>query len=371
MKTKMQQLADLGQSIWLDYIQRSLIKSGELEHYVQTGLRGMTSNPAIFEKAIAETEDYNQTIHILASQGKTTQEIYENLVIEDIRSAADTLRSVFDQTEGKDGYISLEVNPHLAHDSQATIREAQRLFKTVGRPNLMIKVPATAEGMPAIRELIAEGINVNVTLIFSLEQYKHVTAAYLSGLEQRLAKAGNIDQIASVASFFVSRIDVKVDGLLNEIGTPNVLALRGKLGIAYAKNIYQSFKETFNGPRWDALSGKGARIQRVLYGSTSTKDPNYSDVMYVENLIGAQTVNTVPPKTLSAFLDHGKVAVTLDKNVALAYDQLYQAEKLGIHMDEVTRQLLDEGIEKFNKPYDHLLATIAKTKDNLIAVYDR
>lgn len=371
MKTKMQQLADLGQSVWLDYIQRSLITSGELAHYVKEGLRGMTSNPAIFEKAIAETEDYNQPIHILASHGKTTQEIYENLVIEDIRMAADVLRPVFDHTEGEDGYVSLEVNPHLAHDSQATIQEAQRLFKTVDRPNLMIKVPATQEGMPAIRELITEGINVNVTLIFSLQQYKQVTAAYLAGLEQHLAKTGHINRIASVASFFVSRIDVKVDGLLNKVGTPDALALRGKLGIAYAKNIYQNFKETFNGPRWKALSGKGARFQRVLYGSTSTKDPNYSDVMYVDNLIGAHTVNTVPPKTLSAFLDHGTVAVTLDKNVALAYDELHQVENLGIHMDEVTRQLLDEGIDKFNKPYDHLIEAIEKTKENLITVYDR
>jgi transaldolase len=364
--TKLHKLTELGQSIWLDYIWRSLIKSGDLAAYVQKGLRGMTSNPAIFEKAIAETDEYDDQIQSLALEGKTAQEIYEALAIDDIRSAADILRPVFDESEGADGHISLEVNPHLAHDRKTTVNEALRLFESVDRPNVMIKVPATAEGLLAIQELITEGVNINVTLMFSMAQYDMVAEAYISALEKRTAKAYNLHRIASVASFFVSRIDVKVDQMLDEIGTPEAKALKGKIGIANAKMAYQHFKDTFRGKRWDFLADKGARLQRVLYGSTSTKNPDYSDVMYVDGLIGPNTVNTIPPKTLEAFMDHGTVAVTIDRDLDEARQQLDQLEKVGINLDDVTRELLDEGVEKFVKPYDKLIETIAQKQANLI-----
>jgi len=365
-KTKLHQLTELGQSVWLDYIRRSLIESGDLALYVQKGLRGMTSNPAIFEKAIAGTDEYDDQIQSLALEGKSAQEIYETLAIDDIRSAADILRPVFDESEGTDGYISLEVNPHLAHEKQATVNEAKRLFGRVDRPNVMIKVPATAEGLLAIQELIEAGVNVNVTLMFSMAQYDMVAEAYISALEKRAASVYDLHHIASVASFFVSRIDVKVDKLLDEIGTPEAKALRGKFGIASAKMAYQHFKKTFQGKRWDFLADKGARLQRVLYGSTSTKNPEYSDVMYVDGLIGPNTVNTIPPKTLEAFMDHGTVAVTLDRGIDEVHEQLDQLEKVGISLDDVTRDLLDEGVEKFVKPYDKLIETIAEKQANLI-----
>jgi len=365
-KIKLHQLSELGQSIWLDYIRRSLIESGDLALYVDKGLRGMTSNPAIFEKAIAETDEYDDQIQSLALQGKSAQEIYENLVINDIRMAADILLPVFNESQGADGYISLEVNPHLAHDKPTTVKEAQRLFEIVDRSNLMIKVPATAEGLLAIQELIEDGINVNATLMFSMAQYDMVAEAYISALEKRAAKVYDLHHIASVASFFVSRIDVKVDEMLGEIGTPEAKELKGKIGIANAKMAYQHFKKAFSGKRWDFLADKGARLQRVLYGSTSTKNPEYSDVMYVDGLIGKHTVNTIPPKTLEAFMDHGVVALTLERNLDQAREQLNQLEKLGINLDDVTRDLLDEGVEKFVKPYDKLIETIAEKQANLI-----
>jgi len=365
-KTNLHKLTELGQSVWLDYIRRSLIESGDLALYVQKGLRGMTSNPAIFEKAIAGTNEYDDQIQSLALEGKSAQEIYETLAIDDIRSAADILRPVFDESEGTDGYISLEVNPHLAHEKQATVNEAKRLFGRVDRPNVMIKVPATAEGLLAIQELIEAGVNVNVTLMFSMAQYDMVAEAYISALEKRAASVYDLHHIASVASFFVSRIDVKVDKLLDEIGTPEAKALRGKIGIASAKMAYQHFKKTFQGKRWDFLADKGARLQRVLYGSTSTKNPEYSDVMYVDGLIGPNTVNTIPPKTLEAFMDHGTVAVTLDRGIDEVHEQLDQLDKVGISLDDVTRNLLDEGVEKFVKPYDKLIETIAEKQVNLI-----
>jgi len=365
-KTKLHKLTELGQSIWLDYISRSLIKSGDLAVYVQKGLRGMTSNPAIFEKAIAETDQYDGQIQSLALEGKTTQEIYELLTIDDVRMAADILYPVFEDSEGADGYISLEVNPHLAHNKEATVVEAKHLFESVDRPNLMIKVPATAEGLLAIQELIEAGININVTLMFSMSQYDMVAEAYISALEKRTAKVHYLHGIASVASFFVSRIDVKVDKMLDAIGTPDAIALKGKIGIANAKMAYRHFKKMFRGRRWDMLADKGGRIQRVLFGSTSTKNPDYSDVMYVDGLIGKHTVNTIPPKTLDAFMDHGTVALTLERDLDQAREQLDQLEKVGISLDDVTRQLLDEGIEKFVKPYDKLIETIAEKQANLI-----
>ena len=360
MTTKLHKLAEFGQSIWLDYIQRSLIQSGELAEHVQDGLRGMTSNPAIFEKAIGEGGEYDEQIQKLSLEGKSAREIYEQLAIDDIRMAAGVLRPVYDETKGGDGYVSLEVNPHLAHDKDATVSEARRLFEAVNQPNVMIKVPATAEGLLAIQDLIEAGVNINVTLMFSMAQYDMVAEAYMTALEKRAARVYDIRQIASVASFFVSRIDSKVDKILEAFDTPEANALKGKIGIANAKMAYQHFKDTFDGKRWGLLAEKGARLQRVLYGSTSTKNPDYSDVMYVDGLIGPNTVNTVPPKTLEAFLDHGTIERTLDQDVDVARVQLEQLAKLGVDLDDVTRDLLDEGVEKFVKPYDKLIETIAE-----------
>ena len=366
-RTKIHELNALGQSIWLDFIQRSLIRSGDLLDYVEQGVSGVTSNPAIFEKAITESTDYDEQMERLAKEGKSPQEIYEALTVEDARLAADLFRPVFDRTGAMDGYFSLEVEPHLAHDTKGSIAAAERLFKSVDRPNVMIKIPSAEEGYAAIQESIAEGININITLMFSLGQYERVAEAYLSGLEKRLAKGYRIDHIASVASFFVSRVDTKVDKLLDKIQTPEATSLKGKIGLANAKMAYQRFKEVFSSPRWSHLKDKGARIQRVLYGSTGTKNPEYSDVMYVENLIGPDTINTVPRETISAFLDHGKVALTLEKNLDEARAQLLQLAELGIDLEKVGRELLDDGIQKFIEPYDSLIKNIAEKSAELIA----
>jgi len=358
--TKLYELAELGQSVWLDYMHRSLVNSSELRTYVEKGLRGITSNPTIYEKAISESNLYDGQIHQLASEGKSAPEIYEELMFEDCRRAADILRPVYDRTEGTDGFFSLEVDPHLAHDAKGSSEAARRFFKAVNRPNLMVKIPATAEGMSAIRSLTAEGHNINITLMFSLEQYDQVADAFLSGLEERLNVFHELKQIISVASIFVSRLDTKVDGLLDKIDQPEAKALKGKAGIANAKMIYQRFKETFQSERWQRLLEKGAQAQRVLYGSTGTKNPDYSDVLYVENLIGPNTVNTLPPETIAAFLDHGKVALTLERDLDEAHAQLAQVERLGIHLNDVTRQLLDEGVEKFIQPFDAVMKNIAE-----------
>lgn len=367
MKTKLHQLNDLGQSVWLDFTQRSLIRSGDLLDYVEQGVSGVTSNPSIFEKAIAESSDYDEQMTELAEQRKTPQEIYEALTVEDAREATDVLRPKFEQSNGMDGFFSLEVEPHLAHDARGSIAAAERLFHLVDRPNLMIKIPATEQGYEAIQKLTEEGININITLMFSLTHYRRVAEAYISGLEKRLAKGNAIRNITSVASFFVSRVDTKVDKLLEEIGTPEANSLKGKIGIANAKMAYQEFLETFHGPRWLHLQERGGRIQRVLYGSTGTKNPNYSDVMYVEDLIGPDTINTVPRETLAAFLDHGKVVLTLEENLDEARAQLGQLAELGIDLDEIGTQLSDEGIQKFIEPYDALLKNIAEKSAELIA----
>jgi len=365
-RTKLHELAELGQSIWLDYIHRSLINSGGLRAYVNKGLRGVTSNPSIFADAIAKSDVYDDQIQKLALDGKSPEEIYEELAIEDSRMAADVLRPVFDENDGNDGYFSLEVNPHLAHDRMGTINEAFRLFKAVDRPNIMIKVPATAEGIMAFKELTEEGLNINVTLMFSLAQYDLVAEAFISALEKRVANVYNLKPIASVASLFVSRVDIKVDEMLDALNTPKAKSLKGKIGIANAKMAYQHFKKFFLNERWEHLTDKRARLQRVLYGSTGTKNPDYSDVMYVDNLIGPNTVNTVPPETLEAFLDHGKVALTLESNLDEARAHLEELAELGINLDDVTHQLLIEGVEKFAKPYDSLIKAIAEKKVDLI-----
>jgi transaldolase len=344
----------------LDYIRRDLIISGELQNYVDKGLRGITSNPAIFEKAIAGSDDYDDALRRLAAQDKTPKDIYEELAIDDIQQAAGILLPVYEQSTGNDGYISLEVSPQLAHDTEGTVKEVRRLFAAVDRPNVMIKVPATIEGMPAIEQLTAEGININVTLMFSLDQYDKVAEAYITGLERHINEASDLSGIASVASFFVSRVDVKIDQMLDEIGTPAAQKLRGKIGIANAKMAYQRFKETFQGERWERLADHGARLQRVLYGSTSTKDPKYPDTLYADNLIGPHTVNTLPPATIDAFLDHGTTALTLEAGLDLARDQLANLEQVGIKLDEVTQQLLDEGVEKFARPFASLMEAISE-----------
>ncbi len=361
-KSNLTRAAELGQSIWLDYFHRSIIDSGngisELARYIQQGLRGVTSNPAIFSKAIRESEVYDDDIQRLAREGLTPQEIYEHLAVEDIQSGADVLRPVYEETEGRDGYISLEVNPHLARQTTGTIEEVHRLSDSVDRPNLMIKVPATREGIPAIHTLTAEGYNINITLIFSLVQYDLVAEAYLSALENRAADQSPLSTIASVASFFVSRIDVMVDRLLDQIEKPEAELLKGKTGIASAKLIYQAYREMFEGDRMEALRHRGAHPQRVLYGSTSTKNPDYPDTLYPDNLIGPQTVNTLPPDTLQAFMDHGRVEATLENNLDEARAQFEKIAAMGIDLDLVTGQLLEEGIQKFTEPYDLMVSGI-------------
>ncbi len=366
-RTKLHTLADVGQSIWLDYTERYFVASGGLQNYIDKGLRGVTSNPDIFEKAIADTNNYDGQIQELAMLGKSAAEIYEELTVQDARMAADVLRPVFDETNGLDGYFSLEVNPHLAHERQDTVNEAMRLFARVDRPpNVMIKVPATAEGVLAFQELIEEGININVTLMFSLAQYDQIAEAYLTALENRAAKSYNLKQIASVASIFVSRLDSRVDKMLDAFVTPRAKALKGVIGIANAKMAYQRYKEYFQSERWQHLAEKGARVQRVLYGSTSTKNPAYPDLMYVDNLIGPNTVNTTPPKTLEQFIDHGMVKLTLESELDEAESQLNSLPELGINLYDITQELLDEGVEQFAESYDSLIRTLSEKKVALV-----
>jgi transaldolase len=364
-------LADLqnfGQSVWLDFIRRSLITSGELKALVSQGVQGVTSNPAIFEKSIAGSSDYDPEIKTLVRKGSSVEAIYETLAIQDIRLAADELAPVYRATGGRDGYVSLEVSPFLARDTGRTAAEARRLFEAVERPNLMIKIPATSEGLPAITASIAAGVNVNVTLIFGLENYKAVADAYMAGLEQLAvkgpkAKGGHsLDRIASVASFFVSRVDTAVDKELEKKGAGSLL---GKIGIANCKLAYAEYRRILGGPRWRELAAKGARAQRVLWASTSTKNPAYPDTLYVDGLIGPDTVNTLPPETLKAFVDHGRAAETLTVDVAGARGQIQEMAGLGIDFEAVTRRLQEEGVEAFAKPFQALLDSIAAKRGRL------
>ena len=356
-------LHEAGQSLWLDYIRRSLMTGGRLERYLeQDGLRGMTSNPSIFEQAIAGSDDYDEQLRgLLAERPRLGAErLYELLAIDDIRLAADALRPVFEGSGGDDGYVSFEVSPYLAYDTAATVSEVRRLWGEVGRPNLMLKVPATDEGIPAIETLIGEGFNVNVTLMFSLADYEAVANAYVAGLE-RLSAAGDLEalsRVASVASFFVSRVDGKVDPLLAADGGSAAMALRGRIAIANSKRAYHRFQEIFEGERFAALRSQGARVQRVLWGSTSTKDPAYRDVLYVEELIGPHTVNTVPPKTIDAFRDHGEVRRTVTEGMDEAAEQLAALGRLGIDLGRVTAELQREGVASFAASFDQLLAAI-------------
>jgi transaldolase len=363
----LKQLGTLGQSIWLDYIRRDLIAGGGLRHLIEEdGLRGMTSNPSIFEKAIVDSHDYDEDIRAMALEGKDAAAIYETLSQRDVQSAADEFRPLYDKTDGNDGYVSLEVNPHLAHDTNKTMEEALRLWAALKRPNVLIKVPATADGLPAIQQLISEGVSVNVTLLFGLPRYRQVVEAYIAGIEARAAQGKPVNHVASVASFFISRIDALVDPLLEKLiaqgGKAADLAknLHGQVAIASAKMAYQAYKEIFGSDRFRKLAAMGAAVQRLLWASTSTKNPDYSDVKYVEALIGPDTVNTAPLETLDAYRDHGEPKARLEQDVKQARRVLVRLAELGINIDTVTRQLEDEGVEKFNKPFDKLMETLAQ-----------
>lgn len=360
--TKLHDLIQRGQAIWLDYIQRTFTASGKLKALVDQGVRGVTSNPTIFEQAITGSDDYDDDMQALIAEGKTVNEIYEALVLHDIAQAADVLRPVYDATNGTDGFVSLEVSPTLARDTQGTIDEARRLFAALNRPNIMIKVPSTPEGVPAIETLIADGINVNVTLIFSLSQYDAIARAYIAGLEKRLAAGEDISRVASVASFFVSRVDTEVDKALEAAGNDE---LQGKIAVANARLAYTHYQELFNGARWEKLAAAGAQVQRPLWASTGTKNPAYSDTLYVDSLIGPDTVNTVPPKTLDAFMDHGAVAGMLEQGIDQARADIDKLVELGINLDAITQELQDVGVEKFAQSFDTLMAGIQEKHDML------
>ncbi|MCZ7543438.1 MAG: bifunctional transaldolase/phosoglucose isomerase [Anaerolineae bacterium] len=361
---RLARLNQLGQSMWYDNIRRALLDSGAMEDLIEAGVSGVTSNPTIFEKAIAGSTDYDPALTALAEAGKSVAQIYETLALEDIRRTADLLRPVYDATDGADGYVSLEVSPTLAHDTDGTVQEARRLFKALGRPNVMIKVPATPEGVPAIETLIGEGVNVNVTLIFSLAQYEAVGQAYIAGVERLAAGGKPPAQVASVASFFVSRVDTAVDRALQDAGET---ALQGKIAIANAKTAYARFCEIFSGARWDALAGEGARVQRPLWASTGVKNPQYPDTLYVDSLIGPQTVNTAPPATLQAFIDHGTVEPTLEAHLDAARAQLARLGELGIDLEAITQQLQDDGVAAFAESFASLMAGIEAKRARLQA----
>jgi transaldolase len=365
------ELQKYGQSVWLDYIRRNLITSGELQRLITNdGLRGITSNPSIFEKAIAGSTDYADFLDQLIAQGLGTGEIYERIAVRDIQDAADLLLPVYKSTNRRDGYVSLEVSPTLARDTQGTIEEARRLWKTVGRPNIMIKVPGTPEGVLAVRQLISEGININITLLFAQEAYLKVAEAYMDGLEAALKAGKDIGGIASVASFFVSRIDTLVDSIiearLKDAASPDqqqlLRSLPGKVAIANAKQAYRSYQQMIAGERWKALAAHSAQTQRLLWASTSTKNPKYRDVLYIEELIGPDTVNTIPPATMDAFREHGIVRRTLDADLPAADKVMADLEKAGISMRKVTEQLLEEAIKLFDDAFQKLLAAVEQKK---------
>ena len=364
----LRELLNQGQSVWLDFISRQLIRSGDLKRLVEEdGLRGVTSNPTIFEKAIGGSADYDESLREMLAQDRRTPvgQLYEQIAIQDIQAAADVLRPVYDQTSGADGYVSLEVSPHLARDTQATIAEAKRLKASVDRPNLMIKVPATPEGIPAIEELIAGGVNVNITLMFSIAHYEAVAHAYIKGLERCADPA----KVASVASFFVSRVDTMVDRELENIGTPEAKSCLGKIAIANSKVVYQRFREIFHGEGFVALRQRGARVQRPLWASTGTKNPNYSDVLYVENLIGPETVNTLPVETLNAFREHGRVSdATVRQGLDEASNALAQLKELGIDLNAIGEKLQDDGVAAFATSFDSLMATLEKKRSSLAGI---
>ena len=371
----LQRLHDAGQSIWLDFIDRTMLQNGDLQRRIRDeAVTGMTSNPTIFEKALAEGTAYDAQLAAIGSDPEATpQALFEEIATEDVRNACDAFRPVYDATKSGDGYVSIEVSPGVAQDAKRTIDEAKRLWAAVARPNAFIKVPGTVEGARAVRELTAAGINVNITLLFAVEAHARVIEAYIAGLEDRVRAGQPIDRIASVASFFVSRVDTEVDKRLGALAAQRtgadrdrILGLRGRAAIANAKHAYQLFLQRFAGPRWAALVAKGAHVQRPLWASTSTKNPAYRDVMYVEQLIGPDTVNTVPPATLEAFRDHGVVARTVDADVAQADREIADLEAAGVSMSDVTDQLLREGIASFQKSFDSLLAGLERKRHALV-----
>ncbi len=358
MSNPLLQLKEHGQSIWIDYIRRDLIHNGGMQAFIdQDGIRGVTSNPAIFEQAIAQSNLYDEAMKSINESD--TVRIYEILALQDIQAACDVFLPVYEKSNGGDGFVSLEVSPRLANDTQGTIEEAKRLFAEVNRLNVMIKVPATAAGIPAIEALIADGLNINVTLIFSQSAYEQVCEAYIRGLEKRVEAGQTISKIASVASVFISRIDAKVDKILEEKDLNDLL---GKVGIANLKLVYQQFKSIFHGPRFEKLKQAGASVQRPLWASTSTKNPNYRDVIYVETLIGPDTVNTLPLSTLEAFRDHGVAATTVENHIDEAKQIMDQLDEAGINLDQIMDQLLEEGVEKFVTPFDQLLNSIEEKR---------
>lgn len=356
--------AEQDQSPWIDFIDRQLISSGRLAEQVSMGIRGLTSNPTIFAKAIA-TGQYDDLIRREIAHGHSDREIFEAIAIADVGDAADILRNVYDQADGADGFVSIEVEPDLAADTRRTIERARYLWSQLHRPNVFVKIPATSEGVPAIEAAIAEGININVTLMFSVDVYRDVARAYLAGLRRRAERGEDLSRVASVASFFVSRVDTKVDKALEAIGTPDALGAGGRAAVANAKMAYAAYEEIFHGPEFADLRAAGARVQRCLWASTSTKNPSYRDVLYVEELIGPETVNTLPTDTISAFLDHGVVARTLDRGLDEAKAALAAVEAQGISMTTVTDELISEGVKTFGASFDDLMATIAAQRQAL------
>lgn len=363
--SNLKRLQEFGQSVYMDEIRRSWLTDGTLQSLIdEDGLRGVTSNPKIFQQAIGESNDYDGAVEDLARRGAVVEQAYEELVVSDIRDACDMFRAVYDASDGRYGYVSLEVSPHLAHDTDGTLREARHLWQRLDRPNAFIKVPGTEEGLPAIRQLISEGINVNVTLLFGLGRYHDVTEAYLGGLEDRLRAGNPIERVASVASFFLSRIDVKVDPMLEKIaqqGGPSAEIARdlhGEIAVASAKQAYAIFQGVFSGDRYRALEPRGARTQRVLWASTSTKNPAYPDVKYVEPLVGPDTINTMPRETLDAYRDHGDPAERVTEDQQAYGEKLRALADVDIDIDEITRELEDEGVEKFVQPFDQLMGTL-------------
>ena len=358
---KVKQIHGFGQSIWLDFINREIIKSGELKKLIdEDGVRGVTSNPAIFEKAITGSADYDADIAELSKTTSDNEEIFFGLAVKDIKNATDLFKGVYDESKGEDGYVSLEVSPFLALKTKETAEQAEKLWSAVDRKNVMIKIPGTKPGLAAIQQSIAKGININVTLLFGLPRYEEVTEAYISGLEDHLAAGHSIGHISSVASFFLSRIDVLVDPILDEKGVPE---LKGEVAIASAKKAYEIYKRVFSGPRWEKLAAQGAKPQRLLWASTSSKNPAFKDTKYVEALIGPDTVDTVPLETIEAFRDHGIAENTLEQGLDKATEILAKLKSVGIDIDKITQQLEDEGVDKFNKPFEKLLQAIEDQKN--------
>jgi transaldolase len=369
------ELTNLGQSVWYDNIERKLITSGELRRLIEEdSLRGVTSNPAIFEKAISGSDLYEDQLRELAQQGKNANDIYEAIAIRDVQTAADELATVYEQTGGVDGYVSLECSPLLANDTQGTIEEARRLWKWLDRKNVMIKIPGTPEGIPAIEQCISEGININITLLFSLTSHEQTMEAYIRGLERRAKEGKPVNNIASVASFFVSRVDTAADKIIedrmkqatSEEEKSKLKSLLGRIAIANAKLAYQRYKEIFHGERFASLKALGAQVQRPLWASTSTKNPAFRDVYYVEALIGPETVDTVPPATLDAFRDHGIARVTIEDNLDEEMGLIARLQEVGISLDEITQQVLDEGVQKFVEPFEKLLSATESRRKEIV-----